>query len=153
MPRGKTTELWCVSCGKNVRAKMVRGSKVYPHRPDLKHLPFWECPNCLNTVGTHYKSSDPLKPLGVIATKEMKAIRMDIHHLIDPIWKNQIMTRTQVYKFISARLGHEYHTGELRTVGEARKVLMIVGQLRKGLEKDGFEIREKEHSPRFKLEN
>lgn len=136
----KTINLWCVNCSADVRASLVRGEKLYPHRSDLSRLPFWECPKCLNTVGTHYKSSEPLKPLGVIATKEMKTMRVDIHNLIDPIWKSGVMTRTQVYGFISRRLGHDYHTGELRTVAEARKVLAIIGQLRKGIEKDGFKI-------------
>lgn len=136
----KTTEIWCVNCSSNVRARLIRGSKAYPHREDLKDLPFWECPDCQNFVGTHYKSREPLKPLGVIATREMKTIRTDIHNLIDPIWHSRVMTRTQVYKFISGRLGYQYHTGELRSIEEAQRVLNIVGQLRKGIEKDGFKI-------------
>ena len=140
MTRKKTTEIWCGNCQKKVRARLVHGDKVYPHRPDLYSLPFWECPTCENSVGTHHKSADPLKPLGVIATQEMKRARVTIHNLIDPIWHSRVMTRTQVYKYISTRLGYQYHTGELRSMTEANRVLEIVEQLRKGIEKDGFRI-------------
>lgn len=135
-----TTAIWCVGCNEEVRAELVHGDVVYPHREDLKDLPFWKCPKCGDTVGTHYKSADPLKPLGVIATRGMKILRRNIHSCIDPIWTNRIMTRTQVYKYISTRLGYQYHTGDIKTMAEAKRVLTIVEQLKEGIKRDGFKI-------------
>lgn len=121
--------IWCVSCGKEVYAELVNGKDVYPHREDLAKLPFWRCPNCGNWVGTHYKTKTPLKPLGVIANKQMKFLRIAIHNRLDEIWENGTMSRSQCYRWLSKRLGYEYHTGNLKSIAEARKVLDLVEKL------------------------
>lgn len=123
--------IWCVSCGKEVEAELVNGADVYPHRPDLAKLPFWRCPTCGNWVGTHYKTKTPLKPLGVIANKQMKTLRIAIHKQLDEIWQNNDISRSQCYRWLSKRLGYEYHTGNLRSVSEASKVLKLVEELKK----------------------
>lgn len=104
---------------------MVKGNVTYPHRRDLHHKNFWMCPDCSNFVGTNNRG-EGRKPLGVIANKEMKKIRMQIHAMLDPIWQSNRAKRADLYKKISEKLGYEYHTAELKSFCEAKKVYEIV---------------------------
>lgn len=107
---------------------MITGEKAYPHRKDLYQKRFWQCPKCFNFVGTHNKGYGRA-PLGCIPNKDMKKIRMQIHAILDPIWQNKTMSRTEVYQKVSSRLGYEYHTAELRNLDDAKKVYLIVKEL------------------------
>lgn len=114
--------IYCCGCGEKVSAILTDGEEIYPHRKDLYELPFWKCEGCGNFVGCHHKTKNPTKPLGCIPTKEIKNARQHIHRLLDPIWKNGHMSRKDLYKILSASLGYEYHTAEIRSVEEAREV-------------------------------
>jgi len=115
---------------------LTNGCEIYPHRQDLESLPFWKCDGCKNHVGCHHKTSSPTRPLGVIATKEIKGARRHIHTLIDPIWKSKRMTRGKLYREIARRLGvAEYHTGELKSMDEARRVYKIGIEIKESLKK------------------
>jgi hypothetical protein len=105
-----------------VDARLTSGREIYAHRPDLAELPFWKCDACQNSVGCHHKTQDRTRPLGVIPTDAIKAARQHIHALIDPIWKDGRMNRPQIYARLTLALGRQYHTGELRSVEEARTV-------------------------------
>lgn len=121
-------QIFCVECNKEQTCKMIKGDRAYPHRRDLHHKNFWECPSCLNFVGTHHKG-ESTKPLGCIPNKEMKKIRMQIHAILDPIWQNREMSRAEVYKKVSEKIGYEYHTAEIRTIDEAKKIYSAVKEL------------------------
>lgn len=123
------TSLYCCGCERDVQARLTNGREIYPHRPDLRSLPFWKCDICKNFVGCHHKTAEPTKPLGCIPTKEIKEARQHIHKLIDPLWKSQKMSRKAVYGKISAGIGKEYHTAEIRSLDEARQVWRIAKQL------------------------
>ena len=112
-------KIYCCGCKDFVEAKYITGRQAYPHRPDLFDLGFWQCPDCENFVGTHKKT---MQPLGVIATKELKKARMDLHALMDPLWKNGTIRRKKLYKAISAFIGKEYHTANTRSVEEINAV-------------------------------
>ncbi len=117
--------IWCCACNKHVDARLTDGAECYPHRPDLADVPRWKCDTCLNHVGTHHKTKDRTKPLGVIPSKEITKARMHIHALIDPVWKKGKISRKSLYAKISEALGHEYHTGEIKTIDEAKTVYRI----------------------------
>ncbi len=121
--------LWCCACGKDVEARLTNGAEVYPHRPDLSDIPRWKCDDCGNHVGTHHKTKNPTKPLGNIPSPELKRARMKIHEIIDPVWKSGRMRRSTLYALISKRLGYEYHTGEIKTIEEARHVYGVARAL------------------------
>lgn len=57
-------KIYCCDCKKEINAELTSGGVIYPHRDDLKKLPFWECSICKNYVGCHYKTETPIKPLG-----------------------------------------------------------------------------------------
>lgn len=80
------------------------------------------------------------RPLGCIPTPELRSARNHIHSILDPLWKGKgsPYRRTQVYAAISARIGREYHTAEIRSLSEAREVYRIVRDIaRSGLEGAG----------------
>ena len=138
--RKSVMPIWCVECNQVVEAELTRGEFIYPRRPDLAEITLWQCPTCKNSVGTHRNSIDPLKPLGVISNKEMRQMKVEIHNLLDPIWKRGIMSRNRVYKHISDELGVQYHTGEIRTIEEAEHVRSIVRRLISNLRSLGYEV-------------
>lgn len=123
--------IYCCQCETDVNARLTDGGEIYPHRPDLKSLPFWKCDSCKNTVGCHHKTKNRTKPLGVIPSPEIKTARKHIHALIDPVWQSGRVNRRDLYKSISDAIGWEYHTAEIRTVIQAREVyaaaLKIIG--------------------------
>lgn len=126
-------KIFCVGCEKEVDARLTNGAEIYPHRPDLAEKPIWKCDTCGNYVGTHSKTNDPTKPLGVIPTRELMNARMKIHAVLDPLWKGGKIKRGQAYAYISHRFGKTYHNGELASIEDARKVYQIVAELHNDL--------------------
>ncbi len=126
-------KIYCCECGKEISARLTNGNEVYPHRSDLKKIPFWKCDICKNFVGCHYKTSDRTKPLGCIPNNEIKQLRKHIHFQLDPLWKNGFIKRHTLYNRISKLIGYKYHTAELRTVKQAAKVLTIIKTIRDGI--------------------
>ena len=105
---------------------MTDGGEVYSPRSKYAALPFWKCDTCGNYVGCHHKTDNPTRPLGVIATPELKNARQHIHRLIDPIWQNGHMSRNKLYDKIARKLEWKsYHTANIRTIDDARKVYMV----------------------------
>ena len=123
--------IYCCGCNAFVQARLTDGSEVYPHRPDLASLPFWRCDDCRNYVGCHHKTRNRTRPLGNIPTPELRSARQHIHAILDPMWKRGGMSRGAIYDAISAAIGREYHTGEIRSLDEAREVYRIVKEMTK----------------------
>jgi hypothetical protein len=117
--------IWCCGCDAEVEARLTDGAEIYPHRPDLADLPRWKCDACGNHVGTHHKTNDPTRPLGNIPSPEISNARKHIHALIDPAWKTGRVKRGTLYRMLSAELGYEYHTAEIKSVDEARRVYRV----------------------------
>jgi len=124
-------DLHCCGCGQTVAARLTNGAEIYPHRTDLRELPFWKCDACGNFVGCHHKTDNPTKPLGCIPTPEIKRARQHIHRILDPLWKSGRMSRRAVYGKLSAVLGKDYHTAEVATIDEARAVYRAVTAIAK----------------------
>jgi hypothetical protein len=121
--------IFCCGCGKPVNATLTSGSAIYPRRTDLAALPFWICNACGNYVGCHHKTKDRTKPLGNIPTPELRNARKHIHAILDPIWRSGKMSRADIYRAITQELGYQFHTAEIRTVEDARRVWKILRKL------------------------
>jgi hypothetical protein len=121
-PAVRREVIWCCACASDVAARLTTGSETYPHRPDLARVPRWKCDACGNHVGTHIKTDQPTRPLGNIPSPEIKRARIKIHELIDPVWKSGAIKRGHLYARMSKALGYEYHTGEIKTIEDARHV-------------------------------
>lgn len=91
--------LTCLECG-STKAKLVPGSRVYPHRADLHRKYFWLCP-CGAYCGTHPGGT---APLGSPAGRETRAARMRAHSAFDPLWADGEMTRRDAYAWLSEAL-------------------------------------------------
>ena len=121
-----TKIIYCCGCSKKVEARLANGDEIYPHRADLHDLPFWKCDFCGNFVGCHHKTSNRTQPLGCIPTPEIREARKHIHAMLDPIWKDGKVKRKDLYRRISDELGWKYHTAQIRSIDEARKVYRII---------------------------
>lgn len=121
--------IYCCNCAAEVSARLTSGAEVYPHRPDLRDLPFWRCDGCGGFVGCHHKTRQRTRPLGVIASPAIKNARRHIHALLDPLWQSGQIDRKRLYQDIGKHLGHEYHTGEIRTIEEAREVYVAARRI------------------------
>ncbi len=119
-------EIYCCGCLKKVDARLTDGAEIYPNRSDLSSLPFWRCDTCGNYVGCHHKTKDRARPLGCIPTPEIKNARQHIHKIVDPIWKSGRISRKELYTKLSEQLGWKYHTANIRSVEEARRVYKLV---------------------------
>ena len=126
-------KIYCTCCNKDVPAELVNGRKIYPHREDLKQLLFWQCDTCNNYVGCHKNPRRALEPLGVISTPEIRNARRHIHELLDPIWQNGQMSRSDLYREIGSRLGYVFHTANIKSLEEGRKVWKIIKEIQKEL--------------------
>ena len=47
-----------------------------------------------------------------MAGAELREARIAVHAKIDPLWKSGRLRRGEVYRIITLKLGHTYHTGE-----------------------------------------
>ncbi len=123
-------KLYCCGCGVKVEARLTSGAEIYPSRKDLFLLPFWKCDTCKNYVGCHHKmKANPTQPLGCIPTKELRYARKHIHRILDPLWKTGAKSRNAIYAELTRTLGWKYHTANIRSIEEARKVYKVVRKL------------------------
>lgn len=119
-------EIYCCGCKKKVQARLTDGQEIYTHRPDLYQLPFWICDSCGNFVGCHHKTENRTRPLGCIPTPELKEERKKIHSILDPLWKEGHVKRSDIYRKLSKDLGWKYHTAKIRSLEEAENVLSLL---------------------------
>lgn len=117
-------KLYCTGCKKDVTARLTDGQEMYPHRKDLYKIPFWVC-TCGAFVGCHHKTDKPTRPLGCLATQEIKDARKEIHAIIDPLWRSGKIQRNEIYAMISKQIGKTFHSAEIRTIEEAREVYKV----------------------------
>ena len=83
-------------------ARLVNGSAIYPHRPDLMDKKFWQCAPCKAYVGCH---PDSMIPLGRLANAELRREKQKVHALFDPLWKSRHMKRSDAYAYLAKKLG------------------------------------------------
>lgn len=119
-------KIFCVQCKKDIEARLTDGKEIYPHRSDLSQLPFWKCDICKNYVGCHHKTKERTRPLGNIPTQELRDARKHIHKILDPLWKYGSFDRKDLYALISGIIGWDYHTSEIKSIEEARKIYRII---------------------------
>lgn len=100
---------------------MVKGDRIYPHRPDLAKLNYYMC-ECGAYVGCHKGTTNPLgNPAGALT----RVARSRAHGIFDCIWQWQLMTRKEAYIWLSGKMGlPDVHIGEL-TQDQAFQVVQI----------------------------
>lgn len=133
-------QIYCTGCQRPVSARLTDGSEVYPLRPDLESIPFWICDVCKAFVGTHHKTKERTKPLGYLASPEVKKWRMIIHSTLDPLWKSGKTSRGAAYMYIANKIGKPYHTGEIKSEEEGRQIYEIVKAFKMRLDPSPFDL-------------
>lgn len=93
-------EIVCPYCGE--LAQRVTGELIYPKLPHLHSVIIYECTPCDARVGTHKNSG---KPLGRLANKELRTLKMQTHAAFDRLWKCDHMDRTNAYIFLAKAMG------------------------------------------------
>lgn len=111
----------CPYCGE--AAQLVTGKAIYPHRPDLYQLRFWQCEPCDAYVGCHKPNArmgfDGTQPLGRLANAELRKAKSLAHEAFDPLWQDGYMSRKQAYAWLSYQLAidtKDCHIGEFDVV-------------------------------------
>lgn len=94
----------CHYCNNN--AELVTGREIYPTLVKLHQKKFWRCLPCKAWVGTHEASLD-FKPLGLLAKKELRDLKMRAHAAFDPVWKDGKMKRAEAYAWLAEKMGLE----------------------------------------------
>ncbi len=131
--------IYCTGCVTDVEARLTNGAEMYPNSPELATMPFWVCDTCGAFVGTHHKTKKKNRPLGYLATPEIKQWRMRIHAVLDPLWKTHQIPRGIAYGHIAFKLGYPYHTGEIKSIEEAKRVYQIVKELKMDINPSPFD--------------
>ena len=93
--------------------KKTTGAFVYPGRLDLANKVIFICQPCDARVGTHPDG----RPLGELANKKLRELRMKVHSLLDPMWRSGPATRREAYSGLAHALGirdSDCHVGQFR---------------------------------------
>ena len=117
--------IMCLNCNQEVPAYLTDGREIYPHRRDLSAKHFWKCPRCGEFVGCH---PNTIEPLGSIPTQEIREARKKVHATIDPIWKEGVAKRGEIYGKLSKLIGKTYHTGNVSSTEEAEKIIAYLNE-------------------------
>lgn len=107
-------------------ARLLTGSDIYPHRPDLAHVKVWRCDPCNAQVGCHDGTK---KPKGTFAKPALMRMRQLVHRQFDPLWQRwcdaytettgapagvlRRIARGRAYAWLADQMGmDEVHIGE-----------------------------------------
>lgn len=114
----------CPKCGNE--SILVSGYDIYPHRIDLQELKFYRCEEHKDLyVGCHKGTA---KPLGVLADKEHRKLKMRCHAIFDPIWRSGKKSRKSIYNKLASQMGkkqEEAHFG-MFSKEELRKAYSLI---------------------------
>lgn len=111
----------CPYCGG--KATWGSNARIYG-RPYGKSYMCYLCPKCDAYVGCSQNST---RPLGTLANKALRKLRIQTHHTIDALWKSGKITRRRLYVRLQEIFGYEVHVGSadeelcreiIRRVGE-----------------------------------
>lgn len=157
----------CPYCGK--KAALVNGLVIYPKRPDLSSLSFYQCAPCNAYVGCHKGTT---KPLGRLADAELRKWKRAAHSQFDKIWKGfkernlgdvKEMTFSNPFEApktqgrMSRGMAYKYLAESLGIQQDACHIGMFTVDLCKrayGIAKDGFKHEHKSMAEAFeKLSN
>lgn len=89
----------CLYC--HQLSKKVSGKEIYPHHPDLKNLIFYRCLSCNAYIGTHKGTN---KPLGNLASKELREARAKAYAAFEKKWIESHLTRSSAYNWLCVKL-------------------------------------------------
>lgn len=87
----------CPHCGSTVN--FTSNAEIYGR--EYGNGKIYLCMGCKAYVGTH---PDCITPLGILATPELRKLKVKAHSLFDVIWKSGKMKRYQAYRWLAEKL-------------------------------------------------
>lgn len=95
----------CPYCGNE--APWLPNELVYGKRYGKSYM-CYHCKDCDAYVGCHNNTRNAL---GTMANKELRKMRMKVHALIDPLWKQKGWRREKMYSKLHDFFGYHVHVG------------------------------------------
>ena len=96
----------CPYCGKE--AEWCENSRIYGKNYGASYMCYF-CEPCNAYVGCHQNTR---KPLGTMANKELREMRIKAHGNIDWLYKTGRIKRHNLYKRLTEHFGRPIHIGE-----------------------------------------
>lgn len=85
----------CPYCG----GKVIFTSNAYIyHGKTYGNGKCYVCTNCRTSCGVHGKPVPTKRPLGILATDEMKQLKQQCHSKFDEVWRDHKLKRGACYK-------------------------------------------------------
>lgn len=85
----------CPYCGKE--AVWCENKEIYGKNYGNSYMCYL-CKNCNAYVGCHQNTE---RPLGTMANKELRELRIKCHRNFDKLWKSKYLKRWEAYKYLS----------------------------------------------------
>lgn len=98
-------EVICPYCNKP--AVYCNNSEVYGRQCGKSYMCYF-CRDCNAYVGTH---NNTYAPLGTMANRELRQMRINTHRAIDGYWKSGLCTRDKIYKLLHQIFEKPVHVG------------------------------------------
>lgn len=92
----------CPYCGGKVI--YTDNSRIY-HGRTYGNGKCFVCINCGASVGVHGDCPPSHKPLGLLATPQMKHLKMSCHNLFDRVWRRRLKSRGECYRILAKKMG------------------------------------------------
>lgn len=112
----KQKRITCPYCG--AHAVLQKGSFVYGEKSKEEYL--YVCsnyPGCDSYVGVH---SGTKIPKGTLANAELRNKRIKTHKIFDQVWKSNLMTKKEAYRWMTYVLGLSFEMGHIGKFSEYR---------------------------------
>ena len=90
------------------QAEWVENKEIYGRNYGKSYM-VWLCKKCNAYVGCHKNTKEPL---GTLANKELRDLRIKAHNAIDVYWKELDYSRGEVYRKLKEHFGFPIHIGE-----------------------------------------
>jgi hypothetical protein len=123
---------------------------IFTKRAQIRGWPFiWKCNDCFASVGCHPDSD---KPLGLMASRYTRELRIKAHAWFDKIYLCGFMSRARAVRWAKAQIGftEEFHISSLSNF----YLEELIKYAKQYLEKKGFhklsELRSKENERKYR---
>lgn len=122
-PKIRNKNIYCPYCGSI--AVLRRADEIYKNPPDkMEDRMLLVCKN-YPECDSYIKADKDGNPIGVMANKELRHLRLIAHNYFDEIFKNNILSRSDAYKLLSDKLGTPLKETHISNFDEYRCKVVI----------------------------
>lgn len=122
----KKQRVVCQYCGRN--AVLIPANQL--RNPPLHVEYLYYCSHCNAWVAAHSKTKEPM---GILADGNLRRLRYEAHKAIDSVWQSGLMSKTDVYCWLSSSMGIPREKTHIGSFNEhnCREVIRLCSQLNK----------------------